>query len=550
MLRTDGRVHRTAAIVTAAATVLLGLPIALSGAQAAPAVARTRPTTPPARICGNAGVLDGPVAPPAGAVRVNPGQNLHAQTLAHPAGTTFWLAPGTHVLGNDQFDQVVPKAGNTYLGGPGAVLDGRGVNRYAFGQGEERVGIRHLTIRGFVAPNNEGVVNHDSRRGWVVEANTITANSGAGVMVGSDNVVRDNCLAANGQYGFSVFSYGGVTNVTLVHNEITANNTDDWEVRIPGCGCAGAGKVWETTGAVITDNWVHDNRGPGLWADYNNAGIVIEGNYIDNNDGEGIFYEISYNARIAHNTLRGNAVVKGRALAARGDTFPVGAIYVSESGGDARVDGGRFSTMEITANHLQDNWGGVVLWENADRFCGSPVAGGDYCTRGGTATAATCAPPGIANRPAYDDCRWRTQNVSVHDNDFIIDKAALRCAGTLCGLQAVVANFGSYPSWSPYMGRVVQESITFAQNVRFSANRYSGDWRFNPYEPSRLVDITAWQAAPYWQDGDSTFSSSPVPTTTTTTIRTTTTTTTTTPPAPNVVTDVVCLLLGFLLCRG
>jgi len=38
------------------------------------------------------------------------------------------------------------------LGAPGAILDGRGLNRYAFTQGARHVTIRHLTIRGFVPP--------------------------------------------------------------------------------------------------------------------------------------------------------------------------------------------------------------------------------------------------------------------------------------------------------------------------------------------------------------------------------------------------------------
>jgi hypothetical protein len=29
--------------------------------------------------------------------------------------------------------------------------------------------------------------------------------------------------------------------------------------------------------------------------------------------------------------------------------------------------------------------------------------------------------------PLYDDCRWRAQNVPIHDNDFRIDPAALKC---------------------------------------------------------------------------------------------------------------------------
>src|SRR5881275_3058294 len=64
---------------------------------------------------------------PAGAVTVDPAVegDLSAKTRTAPAGTTFWLAPGTHQLVPDQFGQVIPKDGDVYLGAPGAVLDGR-----------------------------------------------------------------------------------------------------------------------------------------------------------------------------------------------------------------------------------------------------------------------------------------------------------------------------------------------------------------------------------------------------------------------------------------
>src|SRR5262249_13648984 len=68
---------------------------------------------------------------PAGAVVVDPGTDLSAVTRANPAGTTFWLSPGTHLLAPDQFGQVIPKDGDVYLGAPGAVLDGQRVNQAA-----------------------------------------------------------------------------------------------------------------------------------------------------------------------------------------------------------------------------------------------------------------------------------------------------------------------------------------------------------------------------------------------------------------------------------
>ena len=70
---------------------------------------------------------------------------------------------------------------------------------------------------------------------------------------------------------------------------------------MPGCGCTGGAKFWAVNGADIRGNWVHDNRGAGLWADTNNNDFLIEDNLIENNDGEAVFYETSYNLILRNN---------------------------------------------------------------------------------------------------------------------------------------------------------------------------------------------------------------------------------------------------------
>ena len=74
---------------------------------------------------------------------------------------------------------------------------------------------------------------------WTLEYNTITLNvPGAGVIAGADNTLKDNCLTLNGQYGFQSSDVGpwghdsltsGPYNVTIEHNEISYNDTCDFE---------------------------------------------------------------------------------------------------------------------------------------------------------------------------------------------------------------------------------------------------------------------------------------------------------------------------------
>jgi phage-related protein len=466
------------------------------------------PPTPPAKVCESA-TLRGPSKPPADAVEVSTEQSLADVVRAGSARTTYWLAPGTHRLGEDKYDQVMPRRGDTFIGAPGAILDGRHVNLYAFGGHAADVTIKFLTVQNFGSAgdnNNEGVVNHDSAKGWTVDSSTIEENAGAGVMLSSGSRLTGSCLRDNGQYGFNAYAEDGVDNVILDGNEVSGNNTDDWEKRREGCGCTGGGKFWETSRAKVTDNYVHDNRGVGLWADSNNAGFRFEGNYISDNDAEGIMYETSYNAAIVNNTFVRNALAKGPT----NPKFPASAIYLSESGSDHRVDAPYGKAFRVKGNVFTDNWSGVVAWENADRFAGSPAntsTGVSTLVNPSVATVSACATKSkIKKPPLFDDCRWKTQNVVVEGNSFTTDPAKIRgCkASRGCGFNGLFSNYGTYPRWSPYHGTVVQEDITFEQNNVWRNNTYTGSWHFMVEEAGKVVGWEAWRSAPYSQDAGST----------------------------------------------
>jgi parallel beta-helix repeat protein len=311
-----------------------------------------------------------------------------------------------HTLGDSAFGQIIPGNDTTFIGAPGAVLDGQNRNFYAFTQHARNVTVRYLEVRNFgtgTSNNDQGVVNHDAGENWTVEYNYVHDNDGAGVFIGSGSTIGYNCLKDNGQYGFSSYHPDGVTIVVFDHNEVTGNNRDDWEALRPGCGCTGGGKFWDTRGAIITNNWVHDNLGTGMWADHNNAEFLFEGNYIENNEGVGLFYEVSYNFTVRNNTFKRNGLIDGRDRAQRGDPFPTGAIYVSESGGDTRA-GSLYAAAEITGNYFENNWDGIVLWENADRFagheaCSSPsrvVVPGACRSRAGPGSPPRAVPSGSA----------------------------------------------------------------------------------------------------------------------------------------------------------
>jgi Right handed beta helix region len=473
----------------------------------------TSQTSPPVRICGNHALLGrGPSSPPQGAVTIPAGDNSGFDWGR--AKTTYWFAPGTHTLGTGGFDQIIPANDDTFIGAPGAILDGQGDNHYAFTGGASNVTIKYLTIQDFgigssaTTPSGDnagqGVVNHDAGRGWVMQYLTVQYNAGAGVFVGTDGNLSYSCLRDNGEYGFQgqgsdAGRFSG-TNLTIDHNEVTGNNTWNWESKDGGCGCSGADKFWNVANVKLTDNYIHNNHGPGIWADTNNANFDVENNYVSGNDGEGVIYEISYNLRLAHNIFVRNALAEGPALGG----FPDSAVYISESGGDSRVPHSYGAAIDIFDNRFIDNWGGVVLWENANRYCGTGAnTSTGYCTLVDppVATVKNCGNPRlIGARPYVSDCRWATKNVVVRGNYFNFHPANIgpKCTvANYCGFNGIFSEWGS---WQPYKGAIVENHITFDQNNHFMSNTYDGPWRFVAHEQGNVVGWSGWRGSPYNQD--------------------------------------------------
>ena len=370
----------------------------------------TAPTSPPVTWCENGLPTSPYTSAPSGAVTVPAGDNSSFNFSNQ--NTTYWFAAGTHTLGNGQYDQIDVGNGSTYVGAPGAVIDGQNVNQSAFDGtyndlSDENVTIEYLTIQHFNPNNGSGAVNVNGNNGWTEKYDLMQDNSpGAAMMLGGDNVVSDNCLTKNGEYGFNGYSYvdetygstftGGATNITFTGNDVAGNNTEKTQA-----GSEGGGKFWMNGDVVVTGNYVHNNiDSPGLWMDTDNAGFLVQDNYFANNDGEGLFYEISYNADIIDNTFVDNAIQGGEGNGG----FPTGAIYISESGGNASVPSTYAGEMNIQSNVFQDNWAGVVVWQNSNRYSGDGQDPGTLTPPSGTNvdTWINNAPSICAQEPVGD----------------------------------------------------------------------------------------------------------------------------------------------------
>ena len=604
--------RRTVGLLVIVGSLLISLLAVLPRSAEAADQGLTGPP-PGTQLCNSgpdSSLLTNPLSvPPAGAVTVPAGDDstlamsngkIIAQNFGIDPGTVYFFVAGTHTLGSSNFGQIDPKAGDVFEGAPGAVLNGEGINQSAFDGTASGVTIEYLTIENFVPGTDAIAVNHDSGPNWTIRDNTIRFNTGAGVGLGTGDVVTENCLGANDQYGFNAVSSSPVSNISITDNEIANNDTNgtydqnssvvsyavasnvativtrgplnlvaghtiligaasacgfSWCTNLSDAalngprtiasvlgpnaftfdvttanvpttadptatvadslvneGAAGGGKFWDITGgATVTGNWVHGNGYAGLWPDTDNAGFNISGNYIDHNWAEGIIYEASYNGAITGNTFVDNAWGGGPSPALGG--FPDAALYLSESGSDPRVPGAYGSAFNVTNNVFTDNWGGVVIYENSNRACG--VSNDALCTlvAPGTYTLASCAahiPGGLTSAtPDYvDNCRWKSENITVADNTFNFTAADIGSDCTTantCGYNGLFSEGGTIPSsiisglWPlgalyPYAGYTVPNNISNSQNNSFASNAYCGSWNFVGFAQGNSMTPSQWTA--------------------------------------------------------
>jgi len=485
--------------------------------------------------------------------------NYHSYQLK--PNTVYYMLPGTHIGAiqadtNDAFVGGFSHNTSTVLTGNYSSA-GEAIDSNSSDGNQRGVTIEYLTIEKYQPGVNAAAVNQEANTGWKIQYNTITLNvPGAGIIAGAENTLKDNCLTLNGQYGFQSTDTNGFGSdsltrgpydVTIESNEISYNDTCDlsglmdnpaiaWsnhdpvppQYRNPNCGKVigdgdqGGFKLWQTNGVTIKDNYIHNNWGPGGWADTDNANTTWASNTITNNEGAAIIEEISYNFSITNNYLADNNWIDGL----NNSRFPQPAIYISESGSDTRF-GGVPACSEaacsaqrsypnksiISKNKLVDNGGSIFLWQNSGRYCSDGSDG--VCTlvdggHSGPFTVSACkanissasvnttdyagnktgAPP----VDWWNGCMWRTENVLVIHNTIDFNPANImdcnKTAWPDCGAGGIVSNYGSPPNNEP--GWVVPTQLTFFQNNAWSHNTYNGPSAFFAWNQGNLVDWTDW----------------------------------------------------------
>ena len=216
--------------------------------------------------------------------------------------------------------------------------------------------VQDLVVEKYANPPQSGAIGADVRNdnaseSWTVRHVEVRLTHGCGVRLVPGGTVEYSRVRDNGQVGLCGASGENpqAPGSIVRHNEVVGNGQLDfltgWE--------RGATKFSDFTDLLVAHNWVHDNRGPGLWFDIDNEDVVVRSNLVEDNDQAGIFYEISRGDTDIHwNLVRGN----GRAASGDGGA----GIEVSNSSGD---DG----WIEVWENAVHDNrWGLFAHDEGVD----------------------------------------------------------------------------------------------------------------------------------------------------------------------------------------
>jgi parallel beta-helix repeat protein len=235
--------------------------------------------------------------------RVFPGEDLAGLARNQPVNTVFVLAPGVY-----RRQSIKPKFAQSFIGEPGAILDGENQTQYAFYGSADDVILRGLEIKNYVTPDFNAAIEisdpaEQSNKGlrWVLENLTVHHNRSHGINLGNDTVVRNSQIHSNGLVGIGGRDIGG----GLVENSVIRDNN----LRNAYPDYHGGGiKLTNANGTTIRGNEVLRNTMVGLWCDNACNNWLVENNIVRDHygsPGTGIHFEISAGATIRNNFIEG-----------------------------------------------------------------------------------------------------------------------------------------------------------------------------------------------------------------------------------------------------
>ncbi len=280
------------------------------------------------------------------------------------------------------------------------------VARAAFWGSARNVTLQGLTIEKYASIAGKGAINAMAAlngygpigKGWVVESNDIFLNHGLGIRASDGMTVRNNKIHDNGQMGLA----GSGSNILVEGNEIYGNNyagySYDWE--------AGGAKIaMYSTHVTFDNNYVHDNKGPGLHGDIGDDYFVFENNHTARNWGSGIHWEISYHAVIRNNLIENDG------YSPDGTGFWYGGGILVSNSSDVEVYG---NTVTDCTNGI----GGTEADRGVDSKTGVPYNLKNLYVHDNTITQKTGFAAGIVKADAFDDSVFTTWGNHFQNNTY------------------------------------------------------------------------------------------------------------------------------------
>lgn len=225
-------------------------------------------------------------------------------------------------------------ANEIYIGDDpsGSVVETSVVPQAIVALGSDSVTLVNLIVEKYATPAQDAAVQ--TGIAWNIVGGEIRYNSAIGIRLTDSSTMRDTRVHHNGQLGVSAIGSG----IAIERVEIDNNNTGGFSSFLIGGGT----KFTRTVGLVVRDSSVHDNKGAGLSADYNNIDLLYVGNRITDNAGPGIHHEASFAAEFRDNWIENNGHER--------TSWVLGAgIFVNSS-----------RNVTITQNTVINNYQGVI----------------------------------------------------------------------------------------------------------------------------------------------------------------------------------------------
>jgi hypothetical protein len=313
-----------------------------SSSTPAPTSTPTPTTTPTTATTPSGATATAPVGPalpsapsgPCNGTRVPAGSNLASVVSSAPAGATLCLDAGRAAVSSP----IRPKSGQRFIGAgmDATSIEGSGVSAVFDAKGVSNVTWQHLAISG--AAGSE----------------SCKPACGRGISGGAGSRIDHVYIHHNANAGID----GTDGSVVITNSELAFNGSDAFT------GCCAAG-IKSANGYTISNSYIHDNVGVGVWCDVGCTGIpfqvldnriennllggvrfeissgptVIRGNTVRNNNraGQGghggIEINSSQNATVENNVLGGN---QGAGIIANGSRGPLGNVVIrnNQLGGD------------------------------------------------------------------------------------------------------------------------------------------------------------------------------------------------------------------------